>query len=82
MAETSVNAEGPKCSEETTEGPLDRTEPEQEYANDSDLPECERQQFAQYILSAVELLPKSSATQAMTTIRLFLQNWPGNIAKT
>lgn len=59
---------------------MDRSEAE--YADDSDLPKCERQQFAQYILSAVELLPESSAAQAMTTIRLFLQNWTGNIPKT
>lgn len=48
--------------------------------DDSDPPNCERQQFAQYIMSTISELPESRAEQAILAIRLFLQKWPGYTA--
>lgn len=52
-----------------------------EHADDSDLPQCERLQFAQYIMSALGTLPEKNAKNAMMTIRMFLRQWPGYSAK-
>lgn len=41
-----------------------------------ELPECERQQFAEYVMASIGDLPEKSAAQAMMTIKLFLQKWP------
>lgn len=48
--------------------------------DDSDPPNCERQQYAQYIMSTISELPESRAKQAMLAIKLFLQKWPGYAA--
>lgn len=46
-------------------------------ADDSVPPNCEREQFAEYISSMIEDLSENGALQAMAAIRSFLQNWAG-----
>lgn len=45
--------------------------------DDNDPPSCERQQFAQYVMTCISELPEKNAAQAIATIKLFLQKWPG-----
>lgn len=45
--------------------------------DDSVPPNCERQQFASYVMSAIIDLPESRAEIAMQAIKLFLKKWHG-----
>lgn len=69
-------AETPNDSEVTANEEC-ANEDEGEDADDNELPECERQQFAQYVMASIGDLPEKSATQAMMTVKLFLQKWQG-----
>lgn len=53
------------------------SKPEAEHGDDNDLPICEREQFTQYILSAINELSENNALQAIKAIQIFLQHWPG-----
>lgn len=44
---------------------------------DADPPNCERHQFATYIMSSIGVLPEKSAAHAMAAIKLYFQKWPG-----
>lgn len=54
-------------------------EDNEEYADadDSIPPNCEREQFAEYISSMIGDLSKDGAEKAMAAIRIFLENWAG-----
>lgn len=56
------------------------SKPEAEHADDNHLPICEREQFTQYILSAISELSETNALHAIKAIQMFLHNWPGCIA--
>lgn len=43
-------------------------------ADDTELPKCEREQFAKYILSSLNQLPDKKALQAMMGIKGFMKN--------
>lgn len=51
-----------------------------DFDDDSDPPNCERPQFAQYVMSAISDLPESRAEIAMLAIKLFLEKWHGYAA--
>lgn len=46
-------------------------------AIDDDPPNCEREQFAEYIMTSISDLPEQSAVQAMAAIKVFLGKWTG-----